>query len=95
MPYYKYLLGEARDVYFHEPEHIEVTDELAYLQSRADTYENGGLIDMAQVQGLIYFESCRSCLVDHKAEPFITDECEFCYMLTHLLNVSGNIFNAN
>ena len=59
-----YLAKKARPISFHETEEVhvnayssayvsrfrykQISDEFMYMQLLADTYENGGLIDMPQ-----------------------------------------------
>ena len=65
------------------------------MENVADTYANKGMPDLPQIQGVIYFEACRSCLVDWEHERSYHDDCEFCYHLTFALDVQYNEFTGN
>ena len=67
-------------------------NEFEYMQLVAETYENGGLIDLPQTQGVIYYESCSKCLVSYEE----TEEgCNFCYGLRQHLEIANNKFVDN
>ena len=67
---------------------MTVKDELDYLEKIATDYNSGGLIDMPQLQGLIYTESCRTCLVDYeKIYEERGQDCKFCHLLTSAVKI--------
>ena len=66
------------------------------MQWLATDYADGGLIDMPQLQGLIYTESCRTCLVDY--EPLTLNQgndCKFCFTYSYGVNIEDNTFIDN
>ena len=69
-----------------------VEDEFEYMQILATSYEEGGLIDMPQAQGAVYFESCYECLVSYELSQY---GCDFCYGLRQHLDITGNKFINN
>lgn len=111
MPYYKFLARETRSIYFYQSIHhvsisgtsftytdyaSPINTELKYLQSNATDYSKGGLIDLPQLQGVIYTESCRTCLVDYSTlfKERGTD-CKFCHFLTTVVQLEKNKFTDN
>ena len=62
----------------------------------AEDYASGGLIDLPQVQGVIYVESCRTCLVNYSTiyEERGTD-CKFCQFLPSVVRIASNRFVDN
>ena len=66
------------------------------MENVATSYSSGGLIDLPQLQGVIYAESCRTCLVDYETiyEERGTD-CKFCHFLPSIVKLSGNKFVVN
>jgi len=56
------------------------------MDKAAGSFAEGGLIDLPQSQGVIYYEQCRSCLVDFKiAQRNGSEKCKFCYSLPSLV----------
>lgn len=58
------------------------------------SYDKGGYeIDLPQVQGAIYVESCVSCLLSYGENP---EGCDFCSYLQHAeIVISNNEFKDN
>ena len=107
-PYYEFLAKEIRPISFHDTREVSVNDlssayvsrflkrsvrdEFEYMQILATSYEEGGLIDLPQAQGAIYFESCSECLVSYELTTY---GCDFCYGLRQHLDISRNNFTDN
>ena len=81
---------------FHETVYLTIKDELDYMEKIASNYTSGGLIDLPQIQGAIYSEHCRSCLVDYDTiyEERGTD-CKFCHYLPAAIKMESNKFADN
>ena len=61
----------------------------------ATSYAEGGLIPMSQVQGVIYTESCQTCLVTFAAGNETAYNCDFCRDLYHNVVIQNNTFVNN
>lgn len=95
LPYYKYLAQKVRQILFHEDYYLPIKDELEYMTEVAKSYEQGGLIDLPQSQGLVYYEMCRTCLVDWKQWPEQESDCSTCNFFPSYLRMEKNTFTNN
>jgi len=70
---------KVRPILFHEDYYLPIKDELEYMTQVAKSYSNNGLIDLPQSQAVVYFEACKTCLVNW--EPWLEqgwEECSAC-----------------
>ena len=65
------------------------------MKLSAKSYEEGGLIDLPQSQGVIYTESCKTCLVDNQYGVDALDGCSFCPDLISNFFLEDNTFSNN
>lgn len=71
-------------------------NELTYLVKQVGedtTSTSGNFIHLPQLQGLIYVEACKSCLVTY--EPTVDTACLFCMRLLQEVHIRNNTFEDN
>ena len=66
------------------------------MQKIAKNYTAGGVIDMPQSQGVVYYETCRTCLVDwEESMRYGSEECRWCHYLPSFVRLIQNNFYNN